>query len=73
MLVGGYLSALQRHVHAPEVVSEKLLKEVHLSNAEVKIQTAGHINLKRMATHHTVLQRNGSSNCKSIIEAEYWR
>lgn len=53
-----YLSTLLRSIHPHHVVSEKLLKELHLGNAEVEIQTAGHIYLQRVATHHHLLERN---------------
>ena len=52
-----YLSAFLRNVHAHHVVSEKLLKKLHLGNAEVEIQTAGHVHLQRVATHHYLLDR----------------
>ncbi len=53
-----YLSTFLRSVHSHHVVSEKLLKELHLGNAEVEIQTAGHINLQRVTTHHHLLERD---------------
>lgn len=53
-----YLRILLRSVHPHHVVSEKLLKELHLGNAEVEIQTAGHIYLQRVATHHHLLERD---------------
>lgn len=51
-----YLSGFFRSVHSHHVVSDKLLKELHLGNAEVEIQTAGHIHLQRVATHHHLLE-----------------
>lgn len=56
-----YLSTFLRSVHPHHVVSEKLLKELHLGNAKVEIQTAGHIYLQRVATHHHLLERDGYS------------
>lgn len=53
-----YLSTFLRSVHPHHVVFEKLLKELHLGNAEVEIQTAGHIYLQRVATHHHLLERD---------------
>lgn len=53
-----YLSTFLRSIHPHHVVSQKLLKELHLGNAEVEIQTAGHVYLQRVATHHHLLQRD---------------
>ena len=53
-----YLCTFLRSIHPHQVVSEKLLKELHLGNAEVEIQTAGHIYLQRVATHHHLLERD---------------
>lgn len=53
-----YLATFLRRIHPHHVVSEKLLKELHLGNAEIEIQTAGHIYLQRVATHHHLLQRD---------------
>lgn len=55
-----YLKAFLWSVHPHHVVSEKLMKEVDLSNTEVEIQTASHINLQRVATHHHLLEKKGS-------------
>lgn len=53
-----YLATFLRSIHPHHVVSEKLLKELHLGNAEIEIQTAGHIYLQRVATYHHLLQRD---------------
>lgn len=53
-----YLCAFLRSVHPHHVLSDKLLKELHLGNAEVEIQTACHIHLQRVATHHHLLERD---------------
>lgn len=52
-----YLSAFLWSVHAHHVVSQKLLKELHLGNAEVEIKTAGHVYLQRVTAHHHLLTR----------------
>lgn len=54
-----YLCTLLRTVYPHHVVSAKLLKELHLYNAEIEVQTAGHIYLQRVATHHHLLHRDG--------------
>lgn len=51
-----YLSTFLWSILAHHVVSEKLLQELHLGNTEVEIQTAGHIHLQRVATHHHFLR-----------------
>lgn len=53
-----YLSTFLWSIHPHHVVSEKLLKELHLGDTEVKIQTAGHVYLQRVATHHHLLKRD---------------
>lgn len=52
-----YLSTFLWSMLAHHVVSEELLQELHLGNTEVEIQTAGHIHLQRVATHHHFLRR----------------
>lgn len=54
-----YLGAFLWSVQAHHVVSEKLLQELHLGNAEVEIQTAGHVHLQGVATHHHLLKTQG--------------
>lgn len=50
-----YLCTFLWRVHSHHVVPEKLLKELHLGNAEVEVQTAGHIYLQGVATHQHLL------------------
>lgn len=54
-----YLSGFLRSFYPHHVVSDELLKELHLGNAEVEIQTAGHVHLQRVATHHHLLETWG--------------
>lgn len=68
-----YLSTLLRSVHPHHVVSEKLLKELHLGNAEIEIQTAGHIYLQRVATHHHLLQWDEGDSTGGKVKREVGR
>lgn len=64
-----YLCTFLWSVHSHYVVPEKLLKELHLGNAEVEVQTAGHVHLQRVATHHHLLHR-GREDSRDIREEE---
>lgn len=59
LILNMYLGAFLRSIHAHHVVSAELLKELHLGDAEVEIQTAGHVHLQRVATHHYLLDGLG--------------
>lgn len=61
-----YLSSFLRSVHPNHVVSDELLKKLHLGNAEVEVQTAGHVHLQRVTTHHHLLHITGGGRKKNI-------
>lgn len=66
-----YLCAVLWRLHSHHAVPEKLLKELHLGNAEVEVQTAGHIYLQRVATHHHLLHRDEGERT-GVIRRERW-
>lgn len=53
--LSGFLGSFGPH----HVLSDELLEELHLGNAEVEIQTAGHVHLQGVATHHHLLETRG--------------
>lgn len=57
-----YLRTFLRTFYSHHIVSEKLLEELHLPDAEVEIQAAGHVHLQRVTTNHHLLdkKRNGA-------------
>lgn len=61
-----YLCNFLWSVHPHHVVPEKLLKELHLGNAEVEVQAARHIHLQGVATHHHLLHRDEGEETAGI-------
>lgn len=66
-----HLSTFLRSVHADHVVSEKLLQELHLSHAEVEVQTAGHVHLQGVATHHHLLGDSVGRENRTVCELSF--